>query len=254
MANKSWKPSIIGFMCNWCSYAGADLAGTSRIQYSPEIRIIRVLCSGRVDPKWIIKAFLKGADGVIVLGCHFGDCHYITGNYQAEKKIKATQEILEMAGLEKERLYLDWVSAAEGMRFAKLIDQFTDKIRKLGPLKLDDEKRKKLAAALLTVSNDKVRWVVGREFSIIKDGNAFGEKLAPYEFHEQVKSIIKDNLKKSLIMAVLKSGPKTVREIASELREPESEILKQLVDLMRLDKVEMGEVKDRNPLFALKGE
>ena len=254
MANKSWKPSIIGFMCNWCSYAGADLAGTSRIQYSPEIRIIRVLCSGRVDPKWIIKAFLKGADGVIVLGCHFGDCHYITGNYQAEKKIKATQEILEMAGLEKERLYLDWVSAAEGMRFAKLVDQFTDKIRKLGPLKLDDEKRKKLTAALLTVSNDKVRWVVGREFSIIKDGNAFGEKLVPYEFHEQIKSIIKDNLKKSLIMAVLKSGPKTVREIASELREPESEILKQLVDLMRLDKVEMGGVKDRNPLFALKGE
>jgi len=254
MANENWRPSIIGFMCNWCSYAGADLAGTSRIQYSPEIRIIRVLCSGRVDPKWIIKAFLKGADGVIVLGCHLGDCHYITGNYQAEKKIKATQEILEMAGLEKERLYLDWVSAAEGMRFAKLVDQFTDKIRKLGPLQLDDEKRKKLTAALLTVSNDKVRWVVGREFSITKDGNAFGEKLAPYEFHKQVASIIRDNLKKSLIMAVLESGPKTVKEIASELREPESEILKQLVDLIRLDKVEMGEVRDRNPLFALKGE
>ncbi len=128
-----FEPRIIGFLCNWCSYAGADTAGTSRMQYPPTIRIIRVMCTGRLSPAFILKAFAEGADGVLVAGCHLGDCHYVTGNYKAERRIKLLKEILEDVGIEKERLLLRWISASEGEMFANTVKELTDKIKKLGP-------------------------------------------------------------------------------------------------------------------------
>ncbi len=128
-----FEPRIIGFLCNWCSYAGADTAGTSRMQYPPTIRIIRVMCTGRLSPAFILKAFAEGADGVLVAGCHPGECHYVTGNYKAERRIKLLKEILEDVGIEKERLLLRWVSASEGERFANTVKELTNKIKKLGP-------------------------------------------------------------------------------------------------------------------------
>lgn len=128
-----FEPRIIGFLCNWCSYAGADTAGTSRMQYPPTIRIIRVMCTGRLSPAFILKAFAEGADGVLVAGCHLGDCHYVTGNYKAERRIKLLKEILDDVGIEKERLLLRWVSASEGERFANIVKELTNKIKKLGP-------------------------------------------------------------------------------------------------------------------------
>jgi F420-non-reducing hydrogenase iron-sulfur subunit len=128
-----FEPKIIGFLCNWCAYAGADLAGTSRIQYPPNIRIIRVMCSGRVDPGFILKAFAEGADGVFVGGCHPGQCHYVSGNQSAERRIKMLCNLLEDLGIEKERLLLKWINAAEGELFAATIREFTAKIKKLGP-------------------------------------------------------------------------------------------------------------------------
>ena len=128
-----FEPKIIGFLCNWCSYAGADTAGTSRMQYPPTIRIIRVMCTGRLSPAFILKAFAEGADGVLVAGCHPGDCHYVTGNYKAERRIKLLKEILGDVGIEKERLLLRWVSASEGERFANTVKELTNKIKKLGP-------------------------------------------------------------------------------------------------------------------------
>ena len=119
MTEKEFQPRIMVFACNWCSYAGADLAGVSRIQYPPTIRIIRVLCSSRVDPSFILKAFLKGADGVLVAGCHLGDCHYIDGNYNTERRIKETMKALEYVGFETKRLRLEWISASEGSKFSK---------------------------------------------------------------------------------------------------------------------------------------
>lgn len=130
---ESYEPKILGFLCNWCSYAGADLAGTSRLQYPPNIRIIRVMCTGRIDPAFIVKAFAVGADGVMVSGCHPGDCHYVTGNYKAEKRINFLNSILGDLGIEKERLLLTWISASEGEKFAQTVRDFTEKIRKLGP-------------------------------------------------------------------------------------------------------------------------
>lgn len=131
-----FEPKIVSFLCNWCSYAGADLAGTSRISYPQNIRIIRVPCSGRVDPLFVVKAFLDGADGVMVLGCHPGDCHYQQGNYYAQRRYAIMHKLLEFTGVELDRLYVDWVSASEGKRFATVVTTFTDQIRELGPLKL----------------------------------------------------------------------------------------------------------------------
>jgi F420-non-reducing hydrogenase iron-sulfur subunit len=128
------KPYIVGFLCNWCGYAGADLAGVSRFQYPPSIRIIRVMCSGRVDPVFILRAFENGAAGVLVCGCHINDCHYISGNLEAEKRIVKTKNLLKIIGINPDRLRLEWISAAEGAKFATLVKEFTNLIEKLGPL------------------------------------------------------------------------------------------------------------------------
>jgi F420-non-reducing hydrogenase iron-sulfur subunit len=128
-----FQPRIVVFACNWCSYAGADLAGVSRMQYPPTTRVIRVMCSGRVTPGFILEAFRLGADGVLVTGCHPGDCHYISGNDHAVITVEKTTRLLRLLGLEVERLRLEWISAAEGARFARLMTEFTEQVRSLGP-------------------------------------------------------------------------------------------------------------------------
>jgi F420-non-reducing hydrogenase iron-sulfur subunit len=132
--NKQFEPKIIGFLCNWCSYAGADLAGVSRIQYPPSIRIIRVMCSGRIDPAFVLEAFKDGADGVLVAGCHLpSDCHYISGNFKALRRITLLKNVIKELGIEPERLRLEWISASEGDKFAQVVRDMTEQIRKLGP-------------------------------------------------------------------------------------------------------------------------
>jgi F420-non-reducing hydrogenase iron-sulfur subunit len=133
MTDPEFNPKIVGFLCNWCSYAGADLAGVSRIQYPPTLRIVRVMCSGRIHPIFILEAFKNGADGVLVAGCHDGDCHYLSGNYKAQNRVSLLKKVLEQFGLEPERLRLEWVSASEGDRFATVIKDMTEEIKKLGP-------------------------------------------------------------------------------------------------------------------------
>ncbi len=132
---KQWEPKILAFLCNWCSYAGADLAGTSRIQYPPNIRVIRVPCSGRINPLFIIKALQTGADGVLVSGCHPGDCHYESGNYLARRKSATLKGFLEFVGIEEGRVHFSWVSAAEGAKFSQVVDDVTQRVQKLGPAK-----------------------------------------------------------------------------------------------------------------------
>ena len=129
-----FEPKIIGFLCNWCAYAGADLAGVSRIQYPPNIRIIRVMCSGRIDPVFILEAFRNGADGVLVAGCHLpSDCHYLNGNFKTLNRVTLLKKILQEFGIEPERLQLEWVSASEGDRFASIVRDMVEQIKKLGP-------------------------------------------------------------------------------------------------------------------------
>jgi F420-non-reducing hydrogenase iron-sulfur subunit len=133
MAEEEFEPTIIAFCCNWCSYAGADLAGVSRLQYPPNLRIIRVMCSGMVHPNLVIDALTKGADGVVICGCHPGDCHYLEGNLKAENRKEAIELMLEDFGLEPERFRLEWVSASEGPRFAEVARDMTETLRSLGP-------------------------------------------------------------------------------------------------------------------------
>jgi F420-non-reducing hydrogenase iron-sulfur subunit len=131
--NATFDPRILVFTCNWCSYAGADLAGTSRLQYPPNARIIRTMCSGRIEPVFVLEALRDGADGVIVTGCHPGDCHYVKGNFRAEKRFNFLKMALKLIGVEEDRVRLAWISAGEGEKFSLLIRDMTDKIRELGP-------------------------------------------------------------------------------------------------------------------------
>ncbi|RLC76254.1 MAG: methyl-viologen-reducing hydrogenase subunit delta [Chloroflexi bacterium] len=133
MSDGDFEPTIIAFCCNWCSYAGADLAGVSRLQYPPNMRIVRVMCSGMVHPNLVIDALTKGADGVIICGCHPGDCHYLEGNLKAESRKEAIELMLEDFGLEPERFRLEWVSASEGPKFAEVMREMTEAVRALGP-------------------------------------------------------------------------------------------------------------------------
>ncbi len=132
-----FEPKIVGFLCNWCSYTGADLAGTSRMKYAPNVRVVRVMCSGRMDPTFVLKAFREGADGVIMLGCHPGDCHYQNGNMKTLRRVPLLRRMLGDLGLEPERLRLEWVSASEGERYKTVINEFVEQIRRLGPLDLE---------------------------------------------------------------------------------------------------------------------
>lgn len=132
---KEREPKILAFLCNWCSYAGADLAGVSRIQYPPNVRVIRVPCSSRINPFFIVKALQQGIDGVLVAGCHPGDCHYISGNYVARRKFAIIKSFLEYIGIEKDRVQFTWISAAEGLRFAEVIKEVTEKVKHLEPIR-----------------------------------------------------------------------------------------------------------------------
>ena len=128
-----FEPKIVAFLCTWCTYAGADLAGTSRIQYPPNVRIIRLMCTGALDPIYVVRALTEGADGVLIGGCHPGDCHYLNGNYKARRRVAVLKTILEKTGLGRDRVLLRWISASEGHLFAKTVQEFVEKLRKLGP-------------------------------------------------------------------------------------------------------------------------
>ena len=134
-----FEPKIVGFLCRWCAYTGADLAGLSRIIYPPNITPIRVNCSGRIDPTLVLKALAAGADGVLIAGCHPGDCHYINGNVKTIRRFKLLQNLLDEFGIERERVRLEWVSASEGGRYASIVESMTEEIRALGPLNWKQE-------------------------------------------------------------------------------------------------------------------
>jgi F420-non-reducing hydrogenase iron-sulfur subunit len=145
VSDNGFEPKLVGFFCRWCSYQGADLAGTSRIEYPPNVVPIRVMCTGRIDPTFVLKAFAEGADGVVILGCHPGDCHYDEGNYNALRRYHILSTMLEQLGIDRKRFRLDWASASEGERFAQIITEVTEDVRELGPLNWGGEKEVKSA-------------------------------------------------------------------------------------------------------------
>src|SRR5512137_310158 len=136
-AADGWEPRIVAFFCNWCTYMAADLAGTSRMKFAPNARVIRVMCSGRIDPQFVLEAFARGADGVLIGGCHFGDCHYQAGNHKALRRFRLLQRVLRGMGIEEERIRLEWISAAEADKLRDVMNEMTAQITALGPLHLE---------------------------------------------------------------------------------------------------------------------
>jgi len=250
----SFEPKILGFLCNWCSYAGADLAGVSRVQYPPNIRVIRVMCSGRVDPKFIFKALQIGIDGVIVMGCHPGDCHYLEGNYEAEKKFEMVEKFLKFVNLDK-RIRLEWVSASEGVRFGEVVKDFTENIRELGPSPLsgdqiDEKLLKKLIAIEIAATSNRIRALVGRQRKITEEENVYGEKYPEKQFDELIDQAIRDEFERHRILVALEKNSKSVKELAKELDIDPSIVLEHILVLKVRSQVEFGEIIGNTPIFV----
>ncbi|MBA3044622.1 MAG: hydrogenase iron-sulfur subunit [Candidatus Thermoplasmatota archaeon] len=246
-----FEPKILGFLCNWCSYAGADLAGVSRVQYPTNIRVIRVMCSGRVDPNFILKAFEMGIDGVIVLGCHIGDCHYQSGNHQAEKKIELTSQVLGEIGLQPERLHLDWVSAAEGQRFGEIVTEFTNKIKELGPIaNIDDyQKKAKLGGSIVDVS--RLRWLVGKEHEIFEKGNVYKEQIDQDEYKDIIWQNVGAEYTKELICSAMADGPRKIRDIAEELALPKKLVFDYVTEMENQGRIHLVGFDGNIPSYTL---
>ena len=249
----SFEPKILGFLCNWCSYAGADLAGVSRIQYPPNMRVIRVMCSGRVDPMFIFQALQQGIDGVFVMGCHPGDCHYLEGNYEAEKKFIMVKKFLSMINFD-ERVRLDWVSASEGVRFGQVVSDFVEHIRKLGPSPAsgdnpDEEILTKLMAMEVAASTDRMRALVGRERKLIEEENAYGEIVPEEKFMAIFDSAIHDEYVRARILLSLNRDPKSVKDLALEIEINPSEVLENILILKGRAQVDMKEIVGITPIY-----
>ena len=249
----TFEPKILGFLCNWCSYAGADLAGVSRIQYPPNMRVIRVMCSGRVDPVFIFKALLTGIDGVFVLGCHPGDCHYLEGNYEAEKKFIMVQKFLKIVDFDK-RVRLDWVSASEGARFAQVVTEFIEAIREQGPSPLsgeniDQELFNNLKAMENSVSSDRIRALVGRQRKITEVENEYGEIVPIDEFNAIFDEAIHDEFVRQRILLSLSTKVLSVKDLAAELKLDPSEILVNMLTLKSRGEIDYQKIDGNTPLY-----
>ncbi len=246
-----FEPKLLGFLCNWCAYAGADLAGVSRYQYPPNMRVIRVMCSGRVDPLLVLKSFKQGIDGVAVLGCHPGDCHYQTGNYAAENKMKMTKHVLEKIGVEPERLYLDWVSAAEGKRFSEVITGFTAKMKELGPITKHRDFKDRIEIGENIVESVRIRWLVGKQRELLEQGNVYNERLDEDEFLDIIWRNIAAEYDKQRIFSVIKEEPQTVSKIAKELSIPKYDVSKYLTNMENTGLVTLFDFEGNSPRYVM---
>ena len=249
----SFEPKLLGFLCNWCSYAGADLAGVSRIQYPPNIRVIRVMCSGRVDPEFIFQGFMTGIDGIIVMGCHPGDCHYLEGNYEAEKKFRMVEKFLNYIDFDH-RVRLEWVSASEGARFAEIVSDFTKQIEELGPSPVggkdpDSNLLEKLNAMNMAATSYRMRALVGRERAITEKENVYGEVILKEEFEELFNQAIYDEYFRHRILLSLKKDPKSVKDLAIESGLDPSIVLDHILILKGRGQVNLEKIVGNMPIY-----
>lgn len=247
--SKPFEPKILAFLCNWCSYAGADLAGVSRFQYPPTIRVMRTMCSGRVDPTYVIEGLQNGFDAVFVFGCHIGDCHYIDGNVHTVKRMELVREVLDMAGIGKDRTHLRWVSAAEGQQFADFVSELSALTTELGPFNAETH-RLPLAAARRALESPRLRWLLGMGRQLTERQNVYHEKIDAGRYDELVKVAAKEELEKAFILESLADGPLSIRSISTRTGLPVYTISQRLGDIERAGQVDLDRYEGTTPLFV----
>jgi F420-non-reducing hydrogenase iron-sulfur subunit len=253
-----FEPKVVGFLCNWCSYAGADLAGVSRFQYPPNIRIVRVMCSARVEPSIIMEMFLQGADGVFVGGCHLGDCHYIKGNYFTEKRMKLVRRLLGRTGLSPQRFRLEWVSASEGARFAGLMKDFTDLIREIGPSPVSGDSPDLKDAQLLFIARNiledfRLRALINKQLQLIEEGNVYGKKFTEEELDKILFKAMDDEFDRAMILWTSRAEPLSVKTIADMTDIPAGKVLNEIANLRKRDLIRLDRVEGQSPLYISQG-
>jgi F420-non-reducing hydrogenase iron-sulfur subunit len=246
-----WEPKIIGFLCNWCSYAGADLCGVSRYQYPTNVRPVRVMCSTRISPHLVLDIFRAGADGILLGGCHLNDCHYISGNFYTEKRVRLMKKLLEDSGVEPQRLRLEWVSASEGEKFSKVVTEFTEQVRKLGASKVrkDDVLASKVAAADDASETFRLRALVGKELNLEKQGNVYGNKLEQTELEKLIDIATKEEFERALILELSKKKPRSVKELGQIMNVPTNMVLRHIVALRQKNLLAMEHPEGFTPTY-----
>jgi F420-non-reducing hydrogenase iron-sulfur subunit len=246
-----FEPKIIGFLCNWCSYAGADLCGVSRYQYPTNVRPVRVMCSTRISPHLVLDIFKAGADGILLGGCHLNDCHYISGNFYTEKRVRLMWKLLEDAGVDPKRLRLEWVSASEGEKFSKVVTEFTETIRNLGPsqIRKDAVLKAKVAAADEASDTFRLRALVGKELGLEKTGNVYGNKLEQTELEKLIDVATKEEFERMLILELSKDKPRSVKELGKIMEVPTDRVLRHIVVLRQKNMISMDHPEGFTPTY-----
>ena len=233
------------------------MAGVSRLQYTPEIKTVRIMCSGRMDPATLARAFKKGLDGLLVVGCHFGDCHYITGNLQAKIKIDMTCRLLQHIGVNEERLSFRQCSSGEASAFVEMVTEFTEKIRSLGRIGGGGDNLqapeifKKLEAAEAVLSGEKMRWVIGKQTVFFESGNMYGEIFTEHEFNRAIDMVIVEETETQEILGQLKERAQSVKELAETLVMPSERVFRYITALNRRELFRLEKVDGRTPLYQL---
>ncbi len=233
------------------------MAGVSRLQYTPEIKIVRLMCTGRIDPAIVAGAFKEGLDGLMAVGCYFGDCHYITGNHQAKAKMDITRKLLKHVGLNEDRLAFRQCSSGEASVFVDIITEFTEKIRSLGPLgggsdQLEgSELNKKLETAQAVLASEKIRWVIGKRTPFLEDGNMYGEIFTEHEFNRAIDMIVVEETEVQEILGKLREGAQSVKDLAKALAIPTERVFRYITALKRKDMVALENVSERTPIFQI---
>lgn len=251
----SYEPRIVGFLCNWCAYSAADLAGMSRITYPPTIRIVRLMCSGRVDPVIVVDTLVNGADGVLIAGCRPGDCHYLEGNLNAEVKIKMLKRLIAKTGFNPERLRLEWIPASGGALFAEVVTNFTNQLSALGPSPLagdnpDQDVLERLMAVRDTVADIRLRELVGKERQITEKENMYGERIPAEEFEKRLNCYIDDEFERHLILRSIKEQPFSVKDLSKKLNLSPNRVLRHIAVMRRKNLVAVDWIEGRSPLYS----
>lgn len=240
---------LLGILCKRSNHEGTEQAGASEFNYSPSISVIQVVCSGRVAPAFILKNFKNNTDGILVGGCHLGDCHYQDGNYNAVQKIEYTKRILEYIGIDKRRLKLVWVSAAEGKRFSNLVNEFNSEIEEIGRLKLTEENLGKLDSLIEVLSDFKFKLLMRKKLTITEKGNVYSDLIPDEEYTRILDDIVKSELLRKRILTIIDGEAQSANEIAKRLKIESEIVMSNLIALMNNHMVTM-EIKHHNAYFV----